>query len=80
MVTMSHDRGCPCGKEPYEYEDCTKEICSRRASPPKPTLDELVTHLKKNNETCIALAREGLAANGVQAKHEALTKILEILG
>ena len=20
---MSHDRGCPCGREPYEYDDCT---------------------------------------------------------
>lgn len=24
---MSHDRGCSCGREPYEYEDCTDETC-----------------------------------------------------
>jgi hypothetical protein len=26
---MSHDRGCPCGKEPYEYRDCKDRTCSR---------------------------------------------------
>ena len=23
---MSHDRGCPCGREPYEYDDCDLPI------------------------------------------------------
>lgn len=27
---MSHDRGCPCGKEPYEYDDCKDPSCSKR--------------------------------------------------
>lgn len=27
---MSHDRGCPCGKEFYEYEDCTDTSCNKR--------------------------------------------------
>jgi hypothetical protein len=27
---MSHDRGCPCGKEPYEYADCVKQGCFRK--------------------------------------------------
>ena len=24
---MSHDRGCPCGRESYEYKDCTEVNC-----------------------------------------------------
>ena len=28
---MSHDRGCSCGKEPYEYEDCRRADCDRGA-------------------------------------------------
>lgn len=27
---MSHDRGCPCGKEKYEYDDCTRKDCYKR--------------------------------------------------
>lgn len=27
---MSHDRGCPCGKEPHEYEDCRLQECMKR--------------------------------------------------
>lgn len=27
---MSHDRGCPCGKEPYEYNDCSRADCTKR--------------------------------------------------
>jgi len=30
---MSHDRGCYCGREKYEYDDCTRENCSRREKP-----------------------------------------------
>lgn len=26
---MSHDRGCPCGREAYEYADCTDKSCNR---------------------------------------------------
>lgn len=26
---MSHDRGCPCGKEFYEYEECKRSDCDR---------------------------------------------------
>ncbi len=26
---MSHDRGCSCGKEPYEYDECRDKSCSR---------------------------------------------------
>jgi len=32
---MSHDRGCPCGREPYEYEDCTNEVCWKRPGGPR---------------------------------------------
>ena len=27
---MSHDRGCPCGRESYEYDTCPKEDCYKR--------------------------------------------------
>ena len=27
---MSHGRGCPCGREPYEYRDCEKSDCDKR--------------------------------------------------
>jgi bifunctional NMN adenylyltransferase/nudix hydrolase len=30
---MSHDRGCPCGKESYDYESCTDTTCNRRKTP-----------------------------------------------
>lgn len=26
---MSHDRGCACGKEPYEYANCTDLNCNK---------------------------------------------------
>lgn len=26
---MSHDRGCHCGREKYEYADCEDESCIR---------------------------------------------------
>ena len=57
-LKMSHDRGCYCGKEPYEYSDCTKKDCSRKqtkkvisvfdfepdlgASTPEPSLKTIV--------------------------------------
>lgn len=27
---MSHDRTCPCGREPYDYDGCTRAGCDRR--------------------------------------------------
>lgn len=27
---MSHDRGCHCGREPYEYDDCTNSNCHKK--------------------------------------------------
>lgn len=27
---MSHDRGCSCGREPYDYNDCTVINCYKR--------------------------------------------------
>lgn len=47
---MSHDRGCPCGRERYDYEDCPNPNCARaeivkrwRSEPVfKPVLDALV--------------------------------------
>lgn len=27
---MSHDRGCFCGRERYEYEDCPKADCRKK--------------------------------------------------
>lgn len=30
---MSHDRGCPCGREKYEYDDCTRADCFKKEKP-----------------------------------------------
>ena len=27
---MSHDRGCPCGRERYDYDTCPNEDCYKR--------------------------------------------------
>ena len=27
---MSHDRGCFCGREKYEYQDCDREDCTNK--------------------------------------------------
>jgi len=27
---MSHDRGCSCGKEPYEYDNCVDPNCFKK--------------------------------------------------
>lgn len=32
---MSHDRGCYCGLEKYEYDDCKKSDCWKRERPMK---------------------------------------------
>jgi hypothetical protein len=45
---MSHDRGCHCGKEPYEYRDCRDRECAR-----SPVYDP-VHHAK---EACRRLGR-----------------------
>jgi hypothetical protein len=26
---MSHDRGCHCGREPYEYDQCNDQTCAK---------------------------------------------------
>lgn len=31
---MSHDRGCPCGREKYEYDDCDQPGCWNREDKP----------------------------------------------
>lgn len=31
---MSHDRGCPCGREKYEYDDCENPKCMQKATGP----------------------------------------------
>jgi hypothetical protein len=30
MPKMSHDRGCYCGRERYEYEDCPRKDCHKK--------------------------------------------------
>lgn len=37
---MSHDRGCPCGRERDEYDECSKSDCYKRETPSvKPTFN-----------------------------------------
>jgi DNA repair exonuclease SbcCD ATPase subunit len=33
---MSHDRGCSCGRERWDYADCTREDCMKREPPLDP--------------------------------------------
>ena len=48
---MSHDRGCPCGREKWEYDECSKENCYKNKK----------TEQQKRNEDiekkCIDLIR-----------------------
>lgn len=38
---MSHDRGCPCGREKYEYNECTNPLCYKALEPgPEGKVDE----------------------------------------
>lgn len=30
---MSHDRGCSCGREKFEYDECTEADCLKRKHP-----------------------------------------------
>lgn len=30
---MSHDRGCSCGREKYEYSDCDRSDCHHKYKP-----------------------------------------------
>lgn len=50
---MSHDRGCPCGKEFYEYNDCTDSSCNRKPkqamSPMRPD-SETIRRQYENNK------------------------------
>ena len=34
---MSHDRGCPCGRESYDYATCEDSTCNKRSSKVKDT-------------------------------------------
>ena len=38
---MSHDRGCFCGREKYEYDDCENPKCSNKGRPMAKTPTEL---------------------------------------
>lgn len=47
---MSHDRGCPCGREKYEYRDCNRgENCYKWDYPDrqKPAVDKTMTKGKE---------------------------------
>ena len=45
---MSHDRGCHCGREKYEYDDCPKTDCLNRRKYAK------VTRLGRRAGRCTA--------------------------
>lgn len=41
---MSHDRGCLCGREKYEYEDCKRKDClnqQHKTQEKKPEVQQL---------------------------------------
>lgn len=44
---MSHDRGCHCGREPYEYIDCVKPDCVKKV---KSVTQQIKEYAEKSNE------------------------------
>jgi hypothetical protein len=53
---MSHDRGCPCGRERWEYDECMRATCYKRAdeddvkmAPPRKSLNDAEPMPKKND-------------------------------
>lgn len=58
---MSHDRGCACGREKYEYDDCTSKSCFKRN-----TTMKLADKLKETLDTL-----EKAKIKGIEARHKA---------
>lgn len=52
---MSHDRGCPCGREKYEYRDCDRADCVHRneASSHKKNVDAEIKKSLENKEDLV---------------------------
>lgn len=67
---MSHDRGCYCGREKYEYDDCIRENCSRRSKPMKLDLDE------EEDFGFTAISEEEVNQQDMQLKIEGLRNMI----
>lgn len=44
---MSHDRGCYCGREKYEYDDCPDATCDRRSKEKTLTIEDAHERIEK---------------------------------
>jgi len=60
---MSHDRGCHCGKEYYEYEDCTDPTCTNRKPKTNWKADAMSYQRKYNEEVNKRLKVESILYN-----------------
>lgn len=48
---MSHDRGCPCGRERWDYDTCTDPNCTRSPQIPIPQeAYDLISNPKGNKQ------------------------------
>lgn len=54
---MSHDRGCPCGREHYEYKDCNKADCYKQDKP-NVIYDYTDKHQGKDHYKCTTCGAE----------------------
>ena len=60
---MSHDRGCSCGKEQYEYKDCTDQSCNKKTTHNLPA-DQFIERLYENTHLRGSAQRDALVFIG----------------
>ena len=60
---MSHDRGCFCGREKYEYQSCPDESCSNK---PSATIDN------ENDEKILKIAYDGVSSLLLEVQQECI--------
>lgn len=61
MIAMSHDRGCPCGKERYEYSDCTDPQCYKKPRTHAEKLGDYIRTVSAEPGSLKAVPQEWLA-------------------
>jgi bifunctional NMN adenylyltransferase/nudix hydrolase len=75
---MSHDRGCPCGREKYEYQDCQKPDCFK--TPQRQTLTSTKTPVAYAYDALVFIGRFQPFHNGHKAVVDAaLEKAKEVI-
>jgi hypothetical protein len=74
---VSHDRGCPCGREKYEYEDCTRTDCFKKVETKS---RKLITFEGSNNQILLTFHTDGtVTANKELKPDETAKKVIDLL-